>query len=223
MGYCEGEPPATVLIAFKNGKKEEVVTSDVPVTVGVRKKAGLPTENPDPDSPTGGCCDIPYKISFSYQSCSLGLTPNTCGGPVVSNGPIETGIVGKIVSARVTQYQGTDNAIEITRRGCDGKEEKFNLLGMSSQKLVSYTIHEITRADGKPDICTPPDEDSGKCVITVKNASGGTVYTKTDECPINYKVRCGDNCAEGEIRCQSNQYPGYCCIDCGDLARNLRG
>ncbi len=220
--HCANEPPVTVLIQYKDGKKEEVISASVPITVEVRKKSGLQTEDPDPNTPTGGCCDVAYEVKLTYQYCALGSEPNTCSGETITAPPVELDVVGKILGTRVTQFQGTDNAIELTRRGCDGIEQKLNLIGLSSQKLVSYSIQSIARADGKPDICDPPDPEAGKCEIIIKSSNGSLIYTKTDDCPIKYKVRCGDQCAEGEIRCESNSYPGYCCTDCADLARSLR-
>lgn len=216
MGFCANKPPAVVDIIFKDGKKDKVESSDVPIEVFVKKKIGLPTENQDPDSGHGGCCDVTYIIKFSYEACAIGTTPNTCAGETVKH-QVETEIAGKMLGTKITQFQGTDNAIALTRRGCDGREETFNLLGLSSQKLVSYSIQEIARKDGKPDICTPPDDDEKQCVITVKGAKSGIVYTKEAECPIKFTVGCGGECPPQSLRCKTSAYPGYVCKPCNDF------
>lgn len=218
--YCQGEPPAKVLIKFKDGKKEEVNTDSVPVDVSVAKKRGVQPDN-DEDSATGNCCDIPYVVKLSYTSCSLRPGTTECQGEPTTE-EAEPTIQGKLIGLEVTEFNGVPNAVTATRKGCDGVEQKVNLIGLAGYKLLGFSISTITRADGKPDVCDPPDPDEGKCVITVKNSNGGIIYKKEADCPIKYKVRCGDQCAEGEIRCESNQHPGYCCIDCGELSDSLR-
>lgn len=221
-GYCANKPPAKVLIQFKDGAKEEVETSSVPIDVSVTKKRGIQPDN-DEDSATGNCCDIPYVIKLSFTSCVLShLNPGECSDEPPTTEDAEPTVQGKLVGLQITEFMGVPNAITATRKGCNGVEEKVNLIGLSGRKLLSFSISTIARADGKPDVCNPPDEDEGKCVITVKSSGGGTIYKKEADCPIKFKVRCGRECADGEIRCESNTYPGYCCIDCGDLSQSLR-
>lgn len=210
-----------MLIKFKDGRKEEVDVSNVPASVNVQKKRGIQPDN-DEDSATGNCCDIPYLVKLSYTSCALSFfNPGECEGEPTTE-DAEPTVQGKLIGLQVTSFNGVPNAVTATRKGCDGVENKVNLIGLSGRKLLSFAVHTITRADGKPDVCDPPDPDEGKCIITIKDSNGKTVYVREDECPIKYKVRCGDQCAEGEIRCTSNQYPGYCCIDCGELSDSLR-
>src|SRR6478672_5865876 len=126
--YCDGKPPAKVLIQFKNGGKEEVVTDSVPVDVTVTKKKPVETEENGDDDATGNCCDIPYSVKIHYTYCELSFqNPGQCAGDPIS-GDTTASAVGKILSIQLSEFNGVKNAIAVTRKGCDGKTETLNLL-----------------------------------------------------------------------------------------------
>src|SRR6476661_3843838 len=207
MSYCEGKPSAKVLIQFKNGAKEEVVTDNVPVDVSVTKKRGIQPENPDSDS--GNCCNVTYLLTIKYTACEPeNEDTDSCKPGTQASLTAEAHVDGKLMGVKTTKRNSVTSGIAALRKNCEGKEEESQLIGLSTGKLVSYSISEIKRADGKPDICDPPDDDDKKCSISVKDKNGQIIYKKDDDCPIKFKVRCGNQCAEGEIRCQSNSYPG---------------
>lgn len=220
--HCEGKPPAKVLITFSDGAKEEVNTDSVPVEVTVTKKKPVETEEDGDDTAQGNCCNQTYLVKLSYKSCGLShINPGECAGePETSEA--EPHFTGKLIGIKLRYTDEIATGILATVKDCEGKVSDIGLLGLAGSKLLSYSVISIKRADGKPDICDPPDPDEGMCVITIKNSNGGEIYRKESKCPIKHKVRCGDQCADGEIRCKKNSYPGYCCIDCDELARSLR-
>jgi len=221
-GYCDGKPPAKVLIQFKNGAKEEVISDSVPVDVAVTKKKAVETTEDNPDDAQGYCCNVTYLVKINFTACTLSrFGTGECEGEPGSDS-VEAHFTGKLVTIKLSKVGDIATGVIATVKDCEGKEHDERLLGLAGSKIISYSIASIKRADGKPDLCDPPDPDEKKCVITIKDKNGQIIYKKEEDCPIRFKVRCGKECAEGEIRCQSNDYPGYCCIDCDELARALR-
>jgi hypothetical protein len=220
--YCANQPPAKVVIQFKNGAKEEVISSNVPVDVSVTKKKPVETEEDGDDTAQGNCCNVTYLVKINFTACTLSrFGTGECEGEPGKDS-VEAHFTGKLVGIKLSKVGDIATGVIATVKDCEGKEHDERLLGLAGSKIISYSIGSIKRADGKPDLCDPPDPDQGKCVITIKGANGSIIYKKEDECPIKHKVRCGNQCADGEIRCESNSYPGYCCIDCEDLARAIR-
>ena len=69
--------------------------------------------------------------------------------------------------------------------------------------------------------CPDIKKNTLKTKIHIKK-SGETVdiFTVTGDHPGTYKVACG-NCPDGYCECPSQGYPGYCCLDCDAVARQL--
>ncbi|MEH2371947.1 hypothetical protein [Nostoc sp.] len=59
-----------------------------------------------------------------------------------------------------------------------------------------------------------------KCQIIISNG-GQQLFQAKGKCPVSFTVSCG-NCPEGQCECHSDSYPGYCCLDCGAVASNIR-
>lgn len=68
-------------------------------------------------------------------------------------------------------------------------------------------------------------DNSGSCVYTIffggwtltaTNAIGQQIKRNYNQKPI-FNVACGDNCPDGYLRCDCNEYPGYCCIPCSEI------
>lgn len=56
------------------------------------------------------------------------------------------------------------------------------------------------------------------CEILV---NGGGLFRSNIRCPGDYKVACGDECPPGMCKCPIPQYPGYCCLDCAQVAARI--
>lgn len=62
---------------------------------------------------------------------------------------------------------------------------------------------------------------SSGCRIDIYDDKG-LAFTETQDkqCP-TYKVKCDDDCNEGEMKCECSHYPGYCCIPCNQIASGI--
>lgn len=58
-----------------------------------------------------------------------------------------------------------------------------------------------------------------KCSIIVSH-KGNSVFQDQGNCPCSYKIQCG-NCPDGSIECQTNSYPGYCCIEYSQIKAEI--
>ncbi|MBD2438258.1 hypothetical protein [Nostoc sp. FACHB-110] len=60
------------------------------------------------------------------------------------------------------------------------------------------------------------------CKIEIKN--GNTLLFSEQRnnkpCPV-YKIRCENDCASDEIKCECNHYPGYCCVPCNHVKSKI--
>ncbi|MEH1829531.1 MAG: hypothetical protein V7L22_30045 [Nostoc sp.] len=62
-----------------------------------------------------------------------------------------------------------------------------------------------------------PDNESG---LVVKDSNGNTlINVSVSQC--DYEVSCGDDCPDGQCKCHSDVYPGYCCNDCASTAAQI--
>ena len=79
---------------------------------------------------------------------------------------------------------------------------------------------DITTLIINPNVkCPKPLTVTERCYIEVK--SGGIIiFQDQGECPVNFRVTCGD-CPEGTIRCEQPGYPGYCCLPCQPIAQKI--
>lgn len=58
------------------------------------------------------------------------------------------------------------------------------------------------------------------CKITIVDAANHT-FKDTGLSPVDYTVACGDDCPPGHLKCNSTNYPGYCCISCSSIASRI--
>ncbi|ARV63371.1 hypothetical protein BZZ01_32755 (plasmid) [Nostocales cyanobacterium HT-58-2] len=60
------------------------------------------------------------------------------------------------------------------------------------------------------------------CEITITSSqSGQKLLVDSGACPVHFHVSCNDNCPSGYIRCETSQYPGYCCVPCHEIKSSL--
>ncbi|WP_148220269.1 hypothetical protein [Nostoc punctiforme] len=52
--------------------------------------------------------------------------------------------------------------------------------------------------------------------------NGEIIYKDVRKAPITFKVDCiKDSCPDGYLKCESDNYPGYCCISCSELKSTI--
>ena len=59
-----------------------------------------------------------------------------------------------------------------------------------------------------------------KCVLKVNNSANVNLFTIKGKCPVNFTVACID-CPDGQCKCVSTNYPGYCCLPCSQVALEI--
>lgn len=61
---------------------------------------------------------------------------------------------------------------------------------------------------------------SENCQFSISDSTGQIYNKRFRTCP-NYEVSCGDECPPNHIRCKTTSYPGYCCLPCQPIARQI--
>lgn len=69
-----------------------------------------------------------------------------------------------------------------------------------------------------------PDGQCGECIsgcgISIKR-NNQIILEKSGVCPITWRHSCEEECPEGYLKCECDNYPGYKCIPCGEIAGKL--
>jgi hypothetical protein len=60
-----------------------------------------------------------------------------------------------------------------------------------------------------------PPSQKGQGIL-VKDKYDNILFSD-DTLTCNWQIICGDDCPAGTIKCCSNNYPGYCCVPCGEV------
>jgi hypothetical protein len=58
------------------------------------------------------------------------------------------------------------------------------------------------------------------CQITV-TSEGGAVYKSKKGTKCSFEIACDENCPPHHVRCETNSYPGYCCMPCESTANKI--
>lgn len=66
------------------------------------------------------------------------------------------------------------------------------------------------------DVCGDPKPN---CDLIITH-NGREIFSDRGNCPVSYQVACTD-CLPGQIKCITDGYPGYCCIDCDSTAQKI--
>lgn len=184
------------------------------------------TDSEEPAFKGGQCEDVLYYVNFSCQREPDGLEIHFGTGSTGSQ--VEW---GPITSIRAAPHSGGgDTEFFVTCKGTQftGKtalQEHRILLGNGQYKYNTFRITRIRREDGQPDTCGDPKpvgtcgNPKSYCEMLIKH-NDTTIFKDQGECPCTFSVQCGD-CPEGQVRCNSPGYPGYCCIPCAELAQRI--
>lgn len=105
--------------------------------------------------------------------------------------------------------------------------------GVNDRELIVIQCDQTTFPETGVacDITTIVKDVNIKCLSATKNrcsiqlfdtTSGKLIFQDQGDCPIEFKVQCG-NCPDDSIECKTSGYPGYCCIPCNELKNEILG
>ncbi|WP_414579595.1 hypothetical protein [Anabaena sp. CCY 9402-a] len=107
---------------------------------------------------------------------------------------------------------GTDTPFP-TYENCPAFKYEFFIDGTKTSQIKVTPDRSISQRNN-------PNYSEGGKYLTIKNAQGVQIFKKqVKDC--NYKISCGDDCPDGQIKCTHNKYPGYCCIPCQSTASKI--
>jgi hypothetical protein len=70
--------------------------------------------------------------------------------------------------------------------------------------------------------CSSPSEDTTDTITVKPKGTNKILFTATGKHAVSYNVVCGDECPPGHIKCDCNEYPGFCCIPCSEIIGGIR-
>ena len=101
--------------------------------------------------------------------------------------------------------------------------EKFSGVVCSYVSIKWYVGDKVVANDvvsPQYKISKVPNPNTGNRLI-VKDGNGKTVLQEDNvNCELT-KVSCDDECPPDHIRCETNRYPGHCCIPCKSTASKI--
>jgi hypothetical protein len=166
------------------------------------------------------CADV--KGHSYYCVDSVGTAPGSCGVVQVING-INTGIGAKQLTFITVEYVGAYPVPQeySTRYDsgyygscCDPPISKIYCQG-NKQAKVSVLNQEFIFER------TPIKTYCKGTTLKIEDNSNGIKVINIPNCN-SFTVSCGDDCPEGFCKCEIPEYPGYCCLDCSQIAKNIR-
>ncbi|MEH1849286.1 MAG: hypothetical protein V7L25_31030 [Nostoc sp.] len=194
MSFCKPGDKPKVMYSFSGSGEKVFMPNTSPIDV-----ATSVTDNSDIQGAT-------YAWNFSTS-----LNPRT----TLNDMPFRA--KGILHDFKVGAIQSTDtyNGRTIASWYCSFKDGDNNeILGSAIGYYPSDTPTLVK-------ILIPGDyTPEQNCKIEVKNAQGTVLFSDTGKCPCKYQVACG-RCPEGQCECPSPGYPGYCCLDCDAIAKEI--
>lgn len=198
MGFCEPGVKATVNYQFKETKKR-YITNNTPIDVHTYSETIGRTSNYNPEG---------YGITFYSPNNRLWYTYPIKDYTIYYEAPY-TNEGGYYIAG----YYG------ISFVHCGGTDFDRNPDGsLNGPEVDPNTI--TTDPNLKCPIADTSDAKT-KCFIEVKH-DGNTVFKDSGDCPVSFKVACGEECPEGTVKCFSTNYPGYCCLPCSEIKAEIK-
>ncbi len=204
MTYCNSSSKATVTYKLGSNPQKTYVTDKTPISVDVSQKY-------QPSFTGGQCCDNQYNV-FGFSKF-VGNSTNEIEKSFVTNA------LGKVAGIRKTPHPSIPNrhAYELIMIRCDNTEQLTALLEVNDSAFTDIFISRVVAVSGLNN-CGDP-----KPICTIKVLhKNQVIFTDSGDCPISFKVTCGENCPDGTIKCFKSGYPGFCCVPCGEIKTGIK-
>jgi hypothetical protein len=95
-------------------------------------------------------------------------------------------------------------------------EGRFAQSGTTEQSATLTIVNGDDIPEGQCTECT-----GNSCSILFKDLAGNILYREVGDCPVTWKYSCDDECPDGYLKCECDEYPGYKCIPCGQFLGRL--
>lgn len=231
MSTCEGAKTATAKIINVEGKPLLVATKNPPISV---EKDSI---NGSLITYSGDSVGVPCYEPSSWLDP---LSPAVWVWSAATSSPQEK---AEETASFSKQFQAVKNQEFSLVCACDNKAEIiFNGENIgSAENFSSLTNFTLTAVEGTNTItfnCTNYPNDSTDpyvnpaglyfrlssaqtCKIQVTDKNGVIYEKQFTPCP-EVEINCDDECPEGQLKCSSNKFPGYCCLPCKETANKIR-
>lgn len=188
QAYCEEGNTAVITVSF-NGQKETLEAPDTPICV---KKESI-------DSNTGKKCYrfqafLKGVVTFEHFACGVNAYYQS-DSSLINNGAWL--VVDGVIQNGTYYYYWSGN------HG-----------GVNYSRTLEIVTDSNTRTGSSSGDCSNCNSDSVK--VTIKDKNGNQLYQKTGKDPCNVLVSC-NGCPSGQIKCDCDAYPGFCCISCSEI------
>lgn len=169
----------------------------------------------------GGQCNCVIYVTtievLEYATIYAGF-PTVCqkrtrNVTAINFGPILGVEVGNPGTEGVCGAYFKDVYINSRGRAFEGCGTQRFVIASANHYFLSASIKTIVRQDGQPDTC-------GNLYTLKIFDARGLVYSQTFDKQPEYTIQCGD-CPEGYCKCDSTDYPGYCCLPCKPTAQKI--
>jgi hypothetical protein len=95
-------------------------------------------------------------------------------------------------------------------------EGRFAQSGTTQKSASISIVSGLEIPEGQCTECT-----GNSCSIVFKDLAGNTLYREVGECPIKWNYSCDNECPDGFLKCECDEYPGYCCLPCGSVEAGI--
>lgn len=218
--YCANQPKATVNYKFNGKDGRTFYTEQTPIEVKVIEKYV-------PDF-IGGQCPIGYEVRFRYKTGAINAERTEIRqlqGAIQGAGMV--GVFAEDVGYDRYSSDRTSGQFEYllfiyhnnTRvQIAGGSGSFFSQPGFAPLRKDYYIfITSITPLNNQPDNCGNAKKI---CEMQVIN-DGRIIFSDQGQCPCEFSIQCGD-CPSGTTRCECSGYPGYCCLPCNEIVREIK-
>lgn len=206
MNYCEDKDTATVIYSFNKGEEKRYTAEKENLPLTVTKETVKITSGAKSSS------------RFDFDGNNPGSYSFTIVAPVeIPQEKGEEDIEIYLESGTWDDYGGIGSySTEIGIVQTYGGEP----LLVGTGRTIDGTVTNLEPVQCYADISLDWRYEEG-CKLVISH-QGKILYEETGECPLDFNVVCDRDCPPGHLKCNSNKYPGYCCLPCKDTASKIR-